>query len=75
MGVVLAILPFVLGMAGQSWVRTLNFALLYVLLALGLHIAVGFAGPLDLGYIALYSVGAFVWAMLSSPLFGCHLTF
>ena len=52
-GVVLAIVPFVLGMAGQSWVRTLNFALLYVMLALGLNIVVGFAGLLDLGYIGL----------------------
>ena len=74
-GVVLAILPFVLGMAGQSWIRTLNFALLYVMLALGLNIVVGFAGLLDLGYIAFYAVGAYVWAMLASPHFGLHLPF
>lgn len=55
-GIVLAVLPFVLGMAGQSWVRILNFALLYVMLALGLNIVVGFAGLLDLGYIAFYAV-------------------
>ena len=74
-GVVLAVLPFVLGMAGQSWVRTLNFALIYVMLALGLNIVVGFAGLLDLGYIAFYAVGAYVWAMLASPHFGLHLPF
>ncbi|NYT63629.1 ABC transporter ATP-binding protein [Alcaligenaceae bacterium] len=74
-GTVLAILPFVLGMAGQSWVRTLNFALLYVMLALGLNIVVGFAGLLDLGYIAFYAVGAYVWALLASPHFGLHLPF
>lgn len=74
-GVVLAILPFILGMAGQSWVRTLNFALLYVMLALGLNIVVGFAGLLDLGYIAFYAVGAYVWALLASPHFGLHLPF
>ncbi|AEC19249.1 putative ABC transport protein, ATP-binding component [Pusillimonas sp. T7-7] len=74
-GVVLAILPFVLGMAGQSWVRTMNFALLYVMLALGLNIVVGFAGLLDLGYIAFYAVGAYVWALLASPHFGLHLPF
>lgn len=74
-GAVLAILPFVLGMAGQSWVRTLNFALLYVMLALGLNIVVGFAGLLDLGYIAFYAVGAYVWALLASPHFGLHLPF
>src|SRR5690606_25396394 len=74
-GVVLAVLPFVLGMAGQSWVRTLNFALLYVMLALGLNVVVGFAGLLDLGYIAFYAVGAYVWALLASPHFGLHLPF
>src|SRR5690606_32679839 len=63
-GVALAVLPFVLGMAGQSWVRILNFALLYVMLALGLNIVVGFAGLLDLGYIAFYAVGAYAWALL-----------
>ena len=74
-GIVLAVLPFVLGMAGQSWVRILNFALLYVMLALGLNIVVGFAGLLDLGYIAFYAVGAYTWALLASPHFGLHLPF
>jgi branched-chain amino acid transport system permease protein len=75
LGAVLAVLPFVLGLAGQGWVRTLNFALVYVMLALGLNIVVGFAGLLDLGYIAFYAVGAYVWAMLASPHFGLHLPF
>jgi len=74
-GVALALLPFVLGMAGQSWVRILNFALLYVMLSLGLNIVVGFAGLLDLGYIAFYAVGAYAWALLASPHFGLHLPF
>src|SRR5690606_36848632 len=74
-GVALAVLPFVLGMAGQSWVRILNFALLYVMLALGLNIVVGFAGLLDLGYIAFYAVGAYAWALLASPHFDLHLPF
>lgn len=73
--VVLAVLPFVLGMAGQSWVRTIDFALLYVMLALGLNIVVGFAGLLDLGYIAFYAVGAYVWALLASPHFNLHYPF
>lgn len=74
-GIVLAILPFLLGLHGQSWVRTINFALLYVMLSLGLNIVVGFAGLLDLGYIAFYAVGAYAWAMLASPHFGLHLPF
>ena len=58
-GVALAILPFIIGQGlGNAWVRVLDFALLYVMLALGLNIVVGFAGLLDLGYIAFYAVGA-----------------
>ena len=55
---------------GNYWVRVLDFALLYILLALGLNIVVGFAGLLDLGYIAFFAVGAYMMALLSSP----HLT-
>ncbi len=70
----LVALPFVLGMGGgQAWVRIVNFAILYVFLALGLNIVVGFAGLLDLGYIAFYAVGAYAWALLASPHFGLHL--
>lgn len=64
---VLAVLPFFVGQWGNSWVRILDFALLYVMLALGLNIVVGFAGLLDLGYIAFYAVGAYMYALLSSP--------
>jgi branched-chain amino acid transport system permease protein len=74
-GIVLAVLPFVLGLAGQGWVRILNFAMLYVMLAIGLNVVVGFAGLLDLGYIAFYAVGAYIWALLASPHFGLHLPF
>jgi branched-chain amino acid transport system permease protein len=71
----LLLLPFVLSLAGTAWVRIANFALLYVLLALGLNIVVGFAGLLDLGYIAFYAVGAYAYALLASPHFGLHLPF
>jgi branched-chain amino acid transport system permease protein len=73
MGVVLALLPFVTGeLLGRSWVRILDFALLYIMLALGLNIVVGYAGLLDLGYIAFYAVGAYLYALLASPHFGLH---
>ncbi|HEU0231431.1 MAG TPA: ABC transporter ATP-binding protein [Burkholderiaceae bacterium] len=55
---------------GNYWVRVLDFAMLYVMLALGLNVVVGFTGLLDLGYIAFYAVGAYTAALLSSP----HLT-
>ena len=60
-------------MVGTAWVRITNLALLFVLLSLGLNIVVGFAGLLDLGYIAFYAVGAYVYALLASPHFGLHL--
>jgi len=68
--VALLALPLAAGALGSAWVRTLAFAALYVMLALGLNIVVGFAGLLDLGYIAFYAVGAYTFALLGSP----HLT-
>jgi branched-chain amino acid transport system permease protein len=68
-------LPFVLAQVGTTWVRITNYAMLYVLLALGLNIVVGFAGLLDLGYIAFYAVGAYTYALLASPHFNIHLPF
>ena len=52
---------------GNYWVRVLDFAMLYVMLALGLNVVVGFAGLLDLGYIAFYAVGAYTAALLTAP--------
>ena len=60
---------------GRSWVRLLDFVLLYAILAVGLNIVVGYAGLLDLGYIAFYAVGAYFYALLASPHFGIHLPF
>ena len=58
--VLLAALPFLVNLGlGRTWVRILDFTLLYVMLALGLNIVVGYAGLLDLGYIAFYGVGAY----------------
>jgi len=68
-------LPFALSAVGTTWVRITNLAILYALLALGLNIVVGFAGLLDLGYIAFYAVGAYVYALLASPHFGVHWPF
>jgi branched-chain amino acid transport system permease protein len=60
--------PLIIGAAGGNyWVRVLDFAMLYVMLALGLNVVVGFAGLLDLGYVAFYAVGAYTAALLTSP--------
>ena len=69
--VVVAILlmatPLVAQYFGNAWVRIIDTALLYVLLALGLNIVVGYAGLLDLGYVAFYAVGAYLFGLLASP--------
>jgi branched-chain amino acid transport system permease protein len=46
--------------------------MLYVILAMGLNVAVGWAGILDLGYIAFYGFAAYLFAELSSPHYGLH---
>ena len=65
--VALLVMPLVAQQFGNAWVRIIDTALLYVLLALGLNIVVGYAGLLDLGYVAFYAVGAYLFALLASP--------
>ncbi|MFA6121378.1 MAG: ABC transporter ATP-binding protein [Sideroxydans sp.] len=70
---ILLVLPFIIdALFGHGWVRIADFALLYIMLALGLNIVVGYAGLLDLGYIAFFAVGAYTYALLGSPQFGLH---
>jgi branched-chain amino acid transport system permease protein len=69
----LLIFPFVAAQYGNSWVRIIDMALLYIMLALGLNIVVGFAGLLDLGYIAFFAVGAYLTDLLASPQFAALL--
>ena len=66
----LLILPLILQTAGNAWVRIADMALLYVLLALGLNIVVGYAGLLDLGFVAFFAIGAYMFGLMASP----HLT-
>jgi branched-chain amino acid transport system permease protein len=65
--VLLLATPLIAQQFGNAWVRIIDIALLYVLLALGLNIVVGYAGLLDLGYIAFYAVGAYFFGLLASP--------
>lgn len=66
---VLLLFPIVASQFGNSWVRIIDIALLYIMLALGLNIVVGFAGLLDLGYIAFFAIGAYLAGLLASPQF------
>jgi branched-chain amino acid transport system permease protein len=69
-GVAAAFLPLV---TNSDYVVRVGFdTLLYMLLALGLNVVVGYAGLLDLGYVAFYGFGAYAYAMLASPKFGLH---
>ncbi len=71
----LFVFPFVEEAAQSAWLASLIFAEIYVLLALGLNIVVGFAGLLDLGYAAFFAIGAYTTGLMSSPLHGIHVNF
>ncbi len=66
-GAALIVLPLLVQPFGDAWVRIIDIALLYVMLALGLNIVVGYAGLLDLGYVAFYAVGAYMYGLMASP--------
>src|SRR5579864_3019892 len=50
-------------------------AAVFVLLALGLNIVVGFAGLLDLGYAAFFAIGSYTYALAASPFYNVHIPF
>ncbi len=66
-GLALLVLPLLLQTFGNAWVRIADMALLFVLLSLGLNIVVGYAGLLDLGYVAFFAIGAYMYGLLASP--------
>ncbi len=68
-------LPFIDHEAGLSWLAALIFAEIFVLLALGLNIVVGYAGLLDLGYAAFFAIGAYFAGFLASQKLGIHVNF
>lgn len=62
------------GVVESGYWRRVGFdTVLYMLLALGLNVVVGWGGLLDLGYVAFYGVGAYAYALLDSDHFGIHL--
>lgn len=60
---------------GSYAIRVADSVLIYTLLGIGLNLVVGYAGLLDLGFVAFYAVGAYSYALLASPQFGIHLPF
>ncbi len=69
----LLLYPFVDRAVGLQTVHAVSDGMIYVLLALGLNIVVGYAGLLDLGYAAFFAIGAYTMGLLNSPVLGSPL--
>jgi branched-chain amino acid transport system permease protein len=65
---VVALIPFFLD-EGGGLIHDMTIALAYIVMALGLNIIVGFAGLLDLGYVAFFAIGAYTMGWLGSDFF------
>jgi branched-chain amino acid transport system permease protein len=65
------------GTTGQlaPTVPTMVVMCVYVMMALGLNVVVGYAGLLDLGYAAFFAIGSYTYALLASNQFNLHLSF
>src|SRR2546422_3274560 len=69
----LMVSPFLDHWLQAQTVHAVTDAMIYVLLALGLNIVVGYAGLLDLGYAAFFAIGAYTMGLLNSPVLGSPL--
>jgi branched-chain amino acid transport system permease protein len=75
LGVIILAYPFLDGAIQLGWIGIIITSLIFVLLALGLNVVVGYAGLLDLGYAAFFAIGAYTVALLSSDHLGGQLGF
>ena len=73
--ILVLLLAFIPPLVGNYWTQVLGDIGIYVMLGIGLNVVVGFAGLLDLGYVAFYAIGAYGYALLASPHFGIHIPF
>lgn len=62
-------------MPDNYWLRIYTMTGLWIMLALGLNVVAGFAGLLDLAYVAFFGIGSYTFALLSSGQFDIHLPF
>lgn len=67
--------PFFEKQSGLFWANTIIVAMIYSLQALGLNIVAGYAGMLDLGYVAFFAIGGYTMALLNSPQINIHFLF
>ena len=72
-GIILVVVPHL--MPNNYWLRIYAMTGLFVMLALGLNVVAGFAGLLDLAYVAFFGIGGYTFAFLSSNHFDIHLPF
>jgi branched-chain amino acid transport system permease protein len=75
LAVLVVAFPFVDKLTALRWTAQIIFALIFVILGLGLNIVVGYAGLLDLGYAAFFAIGAYTTGMLSSPVHSIEINF
>ncbi len=75
LAILIAAFPFIDKLTALRWTAQIIFALIFVILGLGLNIVVGYAGLLDLGYAAFFAIGAYTTGILSSPQHGIHMNF
>ena len=73
LGIILIIAPH--AMPNNYWLRIYAMTGLWIMLALGLNVVAGFAGLLDLAYVAFFGIGGYTFALLSSSQFNIHLPF
>jgi len=73
--IIVSLPPFNSFQGLTPWINGFANAGVFVLLALGLNVVVGFAGLLDLGYAAFFAIGAYTYAYGASPFTGVHLPF
>lgn len=74
-GIVLVLYPWLDQFLNLRFMNEIIPVLVFLLMALGLNIVVGYAGLLDLGYAAFFAIGAYAAGMVSSPHFGISLSF
>ena len=71
--IILLVAPHI--MPDNYWLRIYTMTGIWIMLALGLNVVAGFAGLLDLSYVAFFGIGAYIFALLSSSQFNLHLPF
>lgn len=75
LAVIVVAFPFIDQFTELRWTAQIIFALIFVILGLGLNIVVGYAGLLDLGYAAFFAIGAYTTGILSSPVHDIQMNF